>query len=116
LQAIRDFPRGVKLTVVGTSFLLNNALTSCSSSPDTVSPLAPKIVYIFEKHSIPHRDNVPEYFQKDLKVKHETLAPGVHVVRDAGMTFYVVQVEDFTTKTTYEKKVISENKKVAVKK
>ena len=96
---------------------LSVALTSCTISCSEKKSEAPE--YLFEKHSIPRRDNHPEYFKKDLKTTIELLAPGVKIIRDAGLTFYIVQAEDIkehreVIKIEKEKKV-KKGKKMVTK-
>lgn len=67
--------------------------------------------YPFEQHHIAFWDDNKDYSTKNLPLERETLAPGVKIIRDAGLIFYIVQVEDiketkvttYTTKTTKTK-------------
>lgn len=50
--------------------------------------------YPFEHHHLTFWDDNPDFFAKNLAIKKETLAPGVVIKRDAGLTFYIIQEED----------------------
>jgi len=50
--------------------------------------------YPFERQHLSFWDNNTSYFTKNLKLKKETIAPGVVIIRDAGLIFYVVQEWD----------------------
>lgn len=57
--------------------------------------------YPFEYHHLTFWDDNPQYFEQNLDVEKQVLAPGVTIIRDAWLTFYVIQAEDIkTTKTT----------------
>jgi hypothetical protein len=66
-------PNQTTLSIEDTDMLLDE--TTCS----------------FSQQKLPFWDNNPDFFVKDLQLKRETLASGVHVIRDAGLTFYIVQ-------------------------
>jgi hypothetical protein len=51
----------------------------------------------FEKHSLPFWDDNPVFFDTTALHKplsKDTLAPGITIIRDAGLIFYVLQPED----------------------
>ncbi|MCX6824080.1 MAG: hypothetical protein NT085_03050 [candidate division SR1 bacterium] len=62
--------------------------------------------YPFEKHHLAFWDDNKDFSTKNLPLERETLAPGVNIIRDAGLTFYIVQPEDIKTtkETTYTTK------------
>jgi len=62
--------------------------------------------YPFEQHHLAFWDDNKDYSTKNLQLERETLAPGVKIIRDAGLIFYIVQPEDIkeTKKTTYTTK------------
>lgn len=68
--------------------------------------------YPFEYHHLPFWDDNPTYFTKNLQPKIETPALGVKIIRDAGLTFYIVQKEDIKEikTTTYTYKTVKEKK------
>ena len=68
--------------------------------------------YPFEYHHLAFWDDNPQFFDSKLQLQKDTLAPGVHIIRDAGLVFYVVQPEDMKTEVYYENKVTWEKQKV----
>ena len=75
--------------------------------------------YPFEHRHLPFRDDNKDFFTDNLQLKKETIAPGVNIIRDAWLMFYVVQKEDIEVKdTTYTSKDIKvkEWKKTITKK
>jgi hypothetical protein len=54
----------------------------------------------FEKHHLSFRDDNPDFFADKFgdTLHKETIAKGITIIRDAGLTFYVLQPEDCTKK------------------
>jgi len=50
--------------------------------------------YPFEKHTLEYRDNDTTFFTKNLEYKREKLAPGIQIIHDAGLIFYIVEEWD----------------------
>lgn len=48
----------------------------------------------FEQHKLAFWDNNEEYFTENLALKKEALGPGVQIIRDAWLIFYIVQKWD----------------------
>ncbi len=94
------------LTALGGSWGL--AAHNISTNNEKNEQSIEKESYPFPRHHLDFWDNDTTFFDKNLQPKKETLAPGVEIVRDARMTFYVVQKEDFkeTKDTTYTSKTV----------
>ena len=76
--------------------------------------------YPFEKHHLVFRDDNGDFFAENLQLKRETLAPGVEIIRDAWLIFYVVQKEDIkevkNTIYVWKKTKVKQWKKTITKK
>ncbi len=72
---------------------------------DTIETVKDTGWYPFERHHLAYRDDNTTYSAEHLELKKEQLAPWVKVIRDAWLTFYVVQKDDIKEKkTTYFKR------------
>lgn len=89
------------LTIGGTVHYINkdkdaspNKTTLSVEGTDT---LLPETTCSFPQQKLSFWDTNPDFFAKDITLKKETLAPGVHIIRDVGLTFYIVQKWDNLT-------------------
>ncbi|MDR2190467.1 MAG: hypothetical protein LBP53_04715 [Candidatus Peribacteria bacterium] len=66
----------------------------------------------FEKHTLPFWDENPDFFDTTLfhqNSSKETLAPGITIIRDAGIIFYVLQPEDCKAEYLKDGKIFRAN-------
>ncbi len=87
------------LALLAWGWYLIHQTTRDKSENNNKELVVKKDPYPFEKHTLEYRDNNTTFFTKNLQLQKETLAPGVHIIRDAGLVFYIVQPEDIKTQT-----------------
>lgn len=96
------------LALLGTGGIVWYDIMNKSHEKEKIETIKNLKWYPFEKHTLDFRDNDTTFFTKDLQLKKETIAPGIEIIRDVGLVFYVVQKDDIKTKTettyTYKKK------------
>jgi hypothetical protein len=66
----------------------------------------------FEKYHMPFWDNNPDFFDTTLinkQLPKDTLAPGIIIIRDARIIFYVLQREDCKTEYLTDMKIFRKN-------